>query len=389
MNDFFVSIAGQNEEERTFNSFVIAQRSNLVEFYCDFPITPFFYKIDSKNARILFASKVNFLNSNFFGNDLYNAEVFHFRNNNTFDVKNLNEGDVFIGNPFFTYLFDLNTQHLQRNLKKEFANLQTYESLEEAKKILKSTLIKIFSELKSKIKECVILFSGGLDSSLIALMLKEINPKLITLGVKGFKSDDIQKAKEVADFLNLKLEILEVELKDIENAIPEIIPIIGSFGTVKVEVGLVSYLIYKLKNIRNTIVLSGLGSEELFAGYERHLVNPELECWSGTFNMIHRDVYRDYSIAKYFNNNIVIPLFDKELIKVALGIKNYKIYENEKKYILRIVAEELGLGKFAFRKKKAAQYGSSISKALKKISKRNGFERKEEYLHKIATSCNS
>ena len=41
----------------------------------------------------------------------------------------------------------------------------------------------------------------------------------------------------------------------------------------------------------------------------------------------------------------------------------------------------LGLKKeFAFRKKKAAQYGSNFDKAILKLAKKNGFKYKKEYL---------
>jgi asparagine synthase (glutamine-hydrolysing) len=59
----------------------------------------------------------------------------------------------------------------------------------------------------------------------------------------------------------------------------------------------------------------------------------------------------------------------------------YKMDKNNNKIILREIAEELGLKKeFAWRKKKAAQYGSNFIKGMDKLAKRNGFNYKKDYL---------
>jgi len=60
----------------------------------------------------------------------------------------------------------------------------------------------------------------------------------------------------------------------------------------------------------------------------------------------------------------------------------YKI-DKENKLILREISYDLGLKEFAFRKKKAAQYGSNFIKALDKIAKKNGFKYKKEYLQSL------
>ena len=57
----------------------------------------------------------------------------------------------------------------------------------------------------------------------------------------------------------------------------------------------------------------------------------------------------------------------------------WKLSEVEKKIILREVAEEF-LGEFAWRKKKAAQYGSCFDKAIGKLAKQKGFKLKKDYL---------
>ena len=138
----------------------------------------------------------------------------------------------------------------------------------------------------------------------------------------------------------------------------------------------------KIKN-----VLGGLGSEEIFAGYERHLKakDKHKECWDGLKNLYERDLSRDIAVSKALNINILCPFLDKELIKYAMQIdSSLKITDQEKKIILRETAVYLGLEKeFAFRKKLAAQYGSGFHKAIDKLARKNGFKLKQDYLNSL------
>jgi asparagine synthase (glutamine-hydrolysing) len=47
------------------------------------------------------------------------------------------------------------------------------------------------------------------------------------------------------------------------------------------------------------------------------------------------------------------------------------------------VAEGIGLGEMAWRKKKAAQYGSCFDKAISKLTKKNKFQFKKNYLESL------
>ena len=80
-----------------------------------------------------------------------------------------------------------------------------------------------------------------------------------------------------------------------------------------------------------------------------------------------------------------LPFLDRDLIKYAMKVPaGLKIKENIKKYILREVAINLGLPDvFAFRKKKAAQYGSRFDKAIYKNQRKNGFKYKSNYIESL------
>jgi asparagine synthase (glutamine-hydrolysing) len=85
-----------------------------------------------------------------------------------------------------------------------------------------------------------------------------------------------------------------------------------------------------------------------------------------------------------------LPLLDTKLVDYAIKIPaKYKISNEQKKIILRMIAEDLGIPKeFSQRKKKAAQYGSKFDRAIEKLTKKNGFKYKHEYLNSFSKEHN-
>lgn len=101
--------------------------------------------------------------------------------------------------------------------------------------------------------------------------------------------------------------------------------------------------------------------------------------------MHQRDLLRDFKIAKKMGVELRTPYMDSNLIKTAMSIHPmYKLGKEDKKIIFREVAEELGLDReFAWRKKKAAQYGSNFVRGIDKLAKKNGYKTKKEYLESL------
>src|SRR3989338_8693949 len=197
------------------------------------------------------------------------------------------------------------------------------------------------------------------------------------------ESKDLEYAKEISRFLDLDLEIVEVGLEDVERELSFVCKLVESNNVTKISVALPFY--FACKKAREDgvkVIFSGLGSEELFAGYERHLrsVDVNKECYYGLLNIYERDLYRDDVVTMYNNIELRVPFLDLKLIKFALSIDGkYKINDKGNKVILREVAEDLGLSNdFAFRKKVAAQYGSNFLKAVEKLSGK--IKNKSQYL---------
>jgi len=265
---------------------------------------------------------------------------------------------------------------------------------EDHTQILKELSRLVVNAIKKNIRKerFGILFSGGVDSSLIAQLCRKEKKDFIcytaALEEAGLKkAEDLIYAKKVAKKLNLKLKIKTIGLVETEEYIKKILKILKEPNVVKVGVALPFYIAFEMAKKDNiTYMFSGLGSEELFAGYERHINAKDLnkECFNGLLLMYERDISRDRAIAKAHKIKLKLPYLDEDLIRYSLRIPaEFKLSAGQNKIILREVAEQLGLKEFAWRKKRAAQYGSRFDRGMEKLAKRSVFKYKQEYLKNL------
>jgi len=236
-----------------------------------------------------------------------------------------------------------------------------------------------------------VFLSGGVDSSFIALICKHAKADFICYGIGMEGAPDLQWAEKVAKELKLTLRTRSFTLQEVAPYFEKAASILKTPDVLGVGIGaLVIAAVELAKKDGITVLIGGLGSEEIFAGYNRHLVSDNVheECWRGMKEvMYHRDLERDCALAKAAGVSVMTPFLDKDLIRIAMGIPSEKkINEKQKKIILREIAEELGLPKdVAWRDKKAAQYGSWFDKALKKISKQNNIY-KQDFVKQLIPS---
>ena len=250
------------------------------------------------------------------------------------------------------------------------------------KELLKKELIKKIENQIPK-QKFGILFSGGVDSSFIALVCKLLKKQPICYVVGLPNSEDIKYAKKVAKQLKLKLKIIKFSLKNSESIIKKTTKLLKTDDVTKVGVGSVLYAaMQQAKKDKVKYLFSGLGSEEIFAGYQRHELanNIQQECWNGLTNMYERDLIRDFTISNYFQIRLLTPFLEKNIITLAMNIPaNQKLTKENNKLILRKIANGLGLEQ-AFRKKRAAQYGSRFDRAILRLAKKNNLKYKKDYL---------
>ncbi|MBI2565374.1 hypothetical protein HYV79_05340 [Candidatus Woesearchaeota archaeon] len=224
-------------------------------------------------------------------------------------------------------------------------------------------------------KKFGIFFSGGVDSTTIAFLCKQNNADFTCYSVGLEGSPDLIEGKKAAEKLGLTLRQKKFTIKEAEEIFKKTAKLFDNPDPLNVGVGGVILAAVELaKEDKINTFFSGLGSEEIFAGYQRHAEAKDVhaECWRGLKEMWRRDFTRDYKIASALGIHALVPFLDEELIRKAMGISgDKKINGDHKKVILREISEELGVPKeFAWRKKKAAQYGSWFDKAMEKLAKK-------------------
>ncbi len=285
---------------------------------------------------------------------------------------------------------------------KKISDLKSKEDLFDKSKDI------IIEELASKVESTIltlakqsdktigVLFSGGVDSTLICYVLQKNNIPFVaaTVGFRDNKEqklpDDIYASREIAEVYGFNRIEKIYSFEDIELIFGKTVSILGESLVNVVNVGVGSVEVAGIELLKSAdpsieLVFGGLGSEEIFAGYKRHrdAEDKHNECWFGLVNMYERDLLRDFAFEDFFKIQFAVPFLDSNLIGFAMNIPvDFKITDNNSKIILRESAVLLGLDKkFSFRPKQAAQYGSRTDKALSKLAKKNGFVYKKDYLN--------
>ena len=263
------------------------------------------------------------------------------------------------------------------------ANKEKKAAKAELKKALVNAVIKNIPK-----KRFGILFSGGVDSTLIAYLCKKQKANFICYSVGLENSPDLVWAREIAKKYNLKLKTKTFKFKDMEKLFKKTKKALLKADTLSMGVGAVLLSAIELgKKDRISDFFTGLGSEEIFAGYHYHeeAKDANKECWKRLKSMWARDFKRDFAVAKKMKINLLVPFLDEELIKTAMKIPSKKkIDKKNKKIILRQVAQDLGLQKtFAWRSKKAAQYGSWFDKCLSRLARQKGYIFKQDYINSL------
>ncbi|HEX7257602.1 MAG TPA: asparagine synthetase B [Nitrososphaeraceae archaeon] len=282
-----------------------------------------------------------------------------------------------------------------------YSNEPTFSNLEDAILSYKTALYNSIKKRSQDLSRIGIIFSGGIDSVLIAKITKELVPHVTcyTSGIAG--SDDIKFSKLIADELDLDLKINELDVKDIENMLPNILNIIETNNSTQAEV---SIPIFGALNLAAKdglrVVFTGQGADELFGGYPWYFKIVSKYGYSKLKEYMIQDLLllyketleREDKLAMANSIEMREPFLDSDVVKTATSINmNLNIFNNNDifgKRVHRELAIRVGIPKdIAYREKQAAQHGAGIHGILTKIAEKNGFNKKmvtKEYITNIA-----
>ena len=225
---------------------------------------------------------------------------------------------------------------------------------------------------------CAVLFSGGVDSSLVALQVANrcTITHLVTTTSEG--AHDTAAATKAASILGLPLITVELSPKLIWETLPEVIFSIETSRQMDVEIALPFYLASKkAAKIGCTTVVSGQGPDELFAGYARHVrtyveKGPEAlaeQLWSEVSVTHEANIERDERAIAAHGVESFFPYLDQEFVRASLSVPvEWKVSPDgtpQRKVIFRELARLMGVPEeIAHVPKSATQYSSGSAKAL-------------------------
>lgn len=286
-----------------------------------------------------------------------------------------------------TTLFPISV-NTKKSIREKYSIL--YTDIDSAVNAYSDTLIESMRKRVSDFKRIGIVFSGGIDSVIVAYLAKQMAPEVVcyTSGIKD--SSDILNSLDIAEKLDLKLEVEQMTESDVENTIPKIINIIEDDNMGQVEVAIPIYGAVKLAHEQGIrVMLTGQGADELFGGYSWYSKIVKKHGYEKIQGYLIEDIKLLYKETLEREDKITMsqsielrePFLDTNLIDTVLRIdprlniqNNGNNYDNLGKRVHRKLAEKLGIPKeIAYRIKEAAQHGSGIHNTLNALAIKNGF----------------
>jgi len=238
--------------------------------------------------------------------------------------------------------------------------------------LLRTKLIQIIRSEIATTPQVAVCFSGSLDSSLVAFMIKKFTSaqvKLYTIGFPGCY--DYEPSIRSAALLGLKCKFISLSENMLDPNLKEYQELTSDTDKVSMSYTLPFYIL--MKNIQEKTIATGHGADTLFGGFYRYLKIPNVkEEIRNSFKEFTENLdKREYKIAKHFNKKLILPFANKELSEYVLKMpKEYFIKNGERKVMLRRVAEAVGLPKsIVDQPKKAMQYSTGTMKRLEKLWK--------------------
>jgi asparagine synthase (glutamine-hydrolysing) len=224
-----------------------------------------------------------------------------------------------------------------------------------------------------------ILFSGGLDSSLIAKYCKDLGrrPILYSVGMPG--SLDMEYTREAGSFFGFEHRFVVIEEDSLETLALRVMETTGDSSPLTVAIGIP--LLAAMSRAREEgmdLLLCGQGADELFGGYHRYKdMDPgtlEAALREDSEGIYEKDLKRDLALAGACSIELGAPFLDPGVVEVAAGIPvSMKVREGRGKVILRELGRMRGLPESIYhRKKKALQYSTGVDRTLRRLAKRKG-----------------
>ena len=143
-----------------------------------------------------------------------------------------------------------------------------FENFEQAKKVTYQFMVEAVERRMKDNAVGGVLLSGGLDSSLIIYMAKQIKPDIEAFTVSMEEGQDLPLAKDVTKYLGIKHHILMFGEKEINEILPKAIYHQEMYEESCVHGAIANFLAGRFVSPHTNCVFTGEGADEFFAGYD-------------------------------------------------------------------------------------------------------------------------
>ena len=235
-------------------------------------------------------------------------------------------------------------------------------------------------------KEIAVAFSGGLDSSVVAVLAGKYagSIRLYTVGEED--SQDVRASKEMCQHLGIEWEHIPMDEESLVRGLRESIRITGTVDPVTLSFEVP--LMYILPHVRERYVIGGQGADEVFWGYSKYLDLSEQELREQSerdFRTLESvTLPHESKMAARYGKTILYPYLDDEVRRAvsSMDFEYRRPVGDDRKRPLKDAAAEMGCPEIAERTKKAAQYGTGSMNMIKRLSKKSGLS-VSEYIQSL------
>jgi len=272
-----------------------------------------------------------------------------------------------------------------------------WEPLSKLQKISDEKLFALICESVDKstrgLSKVALLFSGGINSTVLAIVLKHLG-KQVTGYVTGTeKSKDLEKAVEMGNRIGIKVVPAIVNKEKLENIIEKVVRTTESCDPVKVSAGILLYTsLSKAVLDKHKSIISCTGCDDVFAGYDKdlrcisygHSLNKELIHSLRT--IYERNMYLNDTLSMCNTIEMKMPFLDRKLVDAVLNTsEKYKVAHGKKSLLKKLIKHMVSIGicPDIAPTPDINEHCNKVNKLLNKLTKQKKFNSCSDYLQSI------
>lgn len=262
---------------------------------------------------------------------------------------------------------------------------EPYSSRGSAKKAVASALWGAVAKRVHGQERVGVVFSGGVDSALIAAAAERAGAKPVCFVAGAAGSPDVDAARAAADEMGVDLVVARLTQHGVHDALPDLLRAVEERNQLHIETALPLHFVVEQARRRGIrVLLTGQGADELFGGYAWYPSVFEREGPAAVRRRMDDDrdrlhvecLEREDKVSMAHAVELRVPYLDPAVVRAAARVPvEYQLGAADQmcKRLHREIAESWGLPHdVAWRPKVAAQHGSGSRRLLAAASRALG-----------------